>query len=142
MCQTLETAEMNQQQLLITVHYISTLPALVSQLRTAQYTQHNTVVNYPKHKYSSSNLKHANNDLCVYTMSRKNRTNSVSAITLTNTNTEWAIKNRLLRLCCLYCTCTRLAVQAIEHFNRHFFLHKTKPKLGNCVKILNKNIMI
>jgi len=51
-------------------------------------------------------------------------------------------KNRPLRLYCLYCTCTCLVVQAIQYFNRRFFLHKTEPKLDKCVKILNRNITI
>jgi len=56
--------------------------------------------------------------------------------------TEWAIKYRPLRLCCLYCTCTCLAVQTIQHFNRRFFLPKMKPKPDKCFKILHRNTTI
>jgi len=49
---------------------------------------------------------------------------------------EWIVKNRPIRLCCLYCTCTCLAVQAIEYFSRRFFVHKTKPNLINVLRFL------
>jgi len=37
---------------------------------------------------------------------------------------------------------TCLSVQTIQHFNRHFFLHKMKPNTDNGVEILDKNITI
>jgi len=50
-------------------------------------------------------------------------------------------KNRPLRLCCLYCICTPLIVQAISHLNNRYVTYRMKPKPNKCAKILRVNII-